>query len=175
MPTYNCSVISQSSLVKCTGVLCAVLLSGRLESQTPAFVGTWVETGVKWTRPPAELHLSQHFAQCGVLYFAPNHDFALIYGTVIKAAKSEGLSHGDGRVVYLGTWSAKDATLAIRYQLVSRTVQKANESLPGPMQTGEVKICDGTLLFANKRFNRHALLDDELRATLQGEQSRLSR
>ena len=109
----------------------------------------------KWTRPPAELHLNQHFAQCTVLYFAPNHDFALIYGTVIKAAKSEGLSHGDGRVVHVGTWSAKDATLAIRYQLVSRTVQKANETLPGPMQTAEVKIRDGTLLFANKRFNRH--------------------
>ncbi len=155
-------------------MLSALLLSGSLQSETPPFVGAWVETDVKWTRPPAELHLNQHFAQCTVLYFAPNHDFALIYGTVIKAAKSEGLSHGDGRVVYVGTWSAKDATLAIRYHLVSRTVQKANETLPGPMQTAEVKIRDGTLLFANKRFNRHALLDDDLRSTLQGEQSRLS-
>jgi|ERR1035441_4822441 hypothetical protein len=175
MPTYNCFVISQSSLLRCAGVLCAVLLSGSLESQTPAFGGTWVETGVKWNRPPAELHLNEHFAECAILYFAPNHDFVLIYATVIKAPKSEEVSHGDGRVVYLGTWSVKDSSLAIHYQLVSRTVQVANESLPGPMQTGEVEIRGGTLLFANKHFNRHPLLDDELRSTLQGEQSRLSR
>jgi hypothetical protein len=175
MPTYNCVVTRQSSLLRYAWVLCTILLSGSLESQTQGVTGTWVETGVKWSRPPAELHLNQRYAECAILYFAPNHDFALIYGTVIKAPQSEGLSHGDGGVVYLGTWTAKDAILEIHYQLVSRTVQKANESLPGPVQAGEVKIRDRALLFANKRFNRHALLDDELRSTLQGEQSRLSR
>jgi hypothetical protein len=53
----------------------------------PAFVGTWVETGIKWTRPPAELHLNQHFAECAILYFAPNHGFALIYATLIQSAE----------------------------------------------------------------------------------------
>jgi hypothetical protein len=46
IPTYNCFVISRSSLLRCTGVLCAVLLSGSLASQTAAFMGTWVETDV---------------------------------------------------------------------------------------------------------------------------------
>ena len=148
----------------CAAVLGTVLLSSSLESQTPAFLGTWIESGAKWTSPPAELHLNQRYAECAVLYFAANHEFALIYGTVIKAPQSEGLSQGDGRVVYLGTRNAKDATLEIRYQLVSQTVQKLNESLPGPIETGEVKIRNGALLFANKRFKRHALLDDELKS-----------
>ena len=50
----------------------------------------------------------------------------------------EGVSHGDGRIVYLGTWIVRDSILAIRYPLVSRTFK--NENLPGPMQTGEVEI-----------------------------------
>jgi hypothetical protein len=156
-------------------VICTVLLPGTLHAQTRRFVGTWVETGVRWSKPPAKLHLNERFADCAILYFAPNGDFALVYGTVIKAAHSEVLSHGDGRVVYLGTWTAKNATLGIRYRLVSRTVQQLKESLPGPIETGEVRIHNATLLFANKRFNRDARLDNELRSTLEGEQARLAR
>jgi hypothetical protein len=141
-------------------------------AQTVPFGGTWVQIGVKWKRPPAALHLNERYAECAVLYFAPNHDFALIYGTVIRAPHSEGLSHGDGRVVYLGTWNAIDSVLEVHYRLVSRTVRKADEILPGPMQTAHVRVKNRELAFEKMRFDRHPLLDDEMRSSLEGEQAR---
>jgi hypothetical protein len=136
--------------------------------------GSWCQSGLKWNKPPAELHLNQRYAEAAVLYFAPNHEFALVYANVIQGPNSEGLSHGDGRVVHLGMWRSEGAILHVEYRLVSRTVAKANETLPGPMQKGDVRVKDGVLLFDKMRFHRDQRLDDDLRAIMQGERARIS-
>src|SRR5438270_2311378 len=81
--------------------------------------GTWVETDVRWLRPPAKLdYLHEHYAEAGILYFVADHQFLLVYGTVIKQPDSETFSHGDGRVVFLGTWQVHGSSLRVHYQLI---------------------------------------------------------
>jgi hypothetical protein len=147
------------------------LLSAPLQSQDPSFLVSWRQSGVKWKRPPAELHLKERYAESAVLYFDANHEFVLVYGTVIQGPKAEGLSHGDGRVVYFGTWRADGAVLHVRYQLVSRTISKSNETMPGPMQMGEIQIKNGSLLFEGMLFHRDRRLENDLRDTMQGERA----
>ena len=150
------------------------LLSAPLPGQTPLFLGSWLQGGIKWNKPPAELnYLKQHYAESAILYFGPNHEFVLVYGTVIRNPHSEGLSRGDGRVVYLGTWNAAGTVLRVKYQLVSRTVSKANEAIPGPMLMGEIQIKRGALLFEKMQFHGDGRLNKDLRDTLQGERARM--
>ncbi len=144
-----------------------------LHGQIPQISGAWCESNVKWTKPPSELHLDERSAQAGLLYFGPNNQFALIYGTVIQGANWETLSHGDGRVVYLGTWTLDGTVLRIEYRLVSRTVLKEGERLPGPILKKTIQSKGGILLLDRTRFQREKRLDDQLLAVLQGESARL--
>jgi hypothetical protein len=123
-------------------------------------------------QPPAELELKQRYAEAAVLYFSPDQRFVRLYGTVIQGPKSEGLSHGDGRVVYLGTWKLTGNTLHVEYRLVSRTVAKEGETLPGPIQSEDIHVRGSTLRFQKDRFERDKNLDDEFKAILQGESAR---
>jgi hypothetical protein len=142
--------------------------------QTPEFLGAWLETPLKWTKPPAVFQLNEHVAEAAVLYFGSDHHFVVVYGTVIRHPQSEGLSRGDGRVVHLGTWKQEGTKLYVEYRLASRTVQKEGETLPGPTQTDEIVIKDGTLLFQKMRFRPELLLNGDLQDVDKGERARLS-
>jgi hypothetical protein len=161
-----------------TSIWMACVCSVAAQNAPPAHVtepsGSWTQSGLKWTKPPAELHLNQRSAEAALLYFGPNHEFALVFANVIQGPNSEGVSHGDGRVVYLGTWKSESTILHVEYRLVGRTVAKSDETLPGPMQNGDVQVKDGVLLFDKMRFHRDGRLDDDLRIIVQGERSRLS-
>jgi hypothetical protein len=98
-----------------------------------------------------------------------------MYGTLIQAPSSEGMSHGDGRIVYLGTWKLTGNSLHVEYRLVSRTVPKEGETLPGPVQSEDIRVGGSTLLFQKDRFDRDKNLDDEFKAILQGESARLGK
>ena len=150
-----------------------LLLIAPLRGQTVQVFGAWRESSVKWTRPPAELHLDERTAQTGLLYFGPDNQFALIYGTVIQGATWETLSHGDGRVVYLGTWTLDGTALRVGYRLVSRTVLKEGEKLPGPIEKKTIQPKGGGLFLDRMRFQREKGLDDQLLTVLQGERARL--
>jgi hypothetical protein len=150
-----------------------LLFIAPLQGQTPQVSGAWRESSVKWTKPPAELQLDERSAQAGLLYFGPNSQFALIYGTVIQGANWETLSHGDGRVVYLGTWTLDGTVLRVEYRLVSRTVLKGGERLPGPILKKTIQSKGGILLLDRTCFQREKRLDDQLLAVLQGESARL--
>ncbi len=149
------------------------LLSAPLQSQEPAFLGAWRQSGIKWTKPPAELYLKECSAESAILFFDANHEFVFLYGTLIQNPTSEGVSHGDGQVVYLGTWATDGTTLHVKYQLVSRTVSKSNETMPGPMETGEIQIKKNALLFEKMQFHGDRRLDNDLRDILQGERARM--
>jgi hypothetical protein len=116
--------------------------------------------------------LKQRYAEVAVIYFSPDKRFVLLYGTVIQGPTSEGMSQGDGRVVYLGTWALTGNTLHVEYKLVSRTVAKEGETFPGPTQSEDVRVKTCMILFQKDRFERDEKLDDEFKAILQGENAR---
>jgi hypothetical protein len=157
-----------------SGLLFVFLSSLTIPShgQTAQVPGCWRQDKIKWTKPPAELHLNERFAEAGLLYFGPNNQFALVYGTVIQGPTSETLSNGDGRVVYLGTWKFDGSVVLVEYRLVSRTVLKEGEILPGPIEEKTLQWRGGILLFDKTRFQRDKRLDDQLLSVLQGESAR---
>jgi hypothetical protein len=110
-----------------------------------------------------------------VLYFNPDHKFVLLYGLVIQGPISERLSVGDGRVVYLGTRDLNGKSVHVEYRLVSRTVAKEGETLPGPVLSEVIQSRSGTLQFKKDVFKRDEKLDDEFKAILDGESARSNR
>lgn len=152
-----------------------LLLGASLAAQVAPPTGAWRQTNVTWKKPPAELELKERYAEARILYFSPDQRFVLLGGTVIQNPKSEAISVGDGRVVYLGTWRQTGNSLQVEYRLVSRTVAEDGEMLPGPLQSESVRIRGSALRLQKARFRRDEKLDDELKATLQGESARQQR
>jgi hypothetical protein len=97
----------------------------------------------------------------------------LVYAYVIQHPKSEALSRGDGHVVYLGTWGIDGHSLVVKYRLVSRTIAKPGEVLPGPFEKQNVQLEGQVMLFEKMRFRRDPRLDADLMATFQGESALL--
>ena len=149
------------------------LLGGAsLRAQVVPPTGAWRQTNVTWKKPPAELKSNERYAEAAVLYFSPDRRFVLLYGTVLQRPTSETISGGDGRVVFLGTWKLTGNSLHVEYRLVSRTVAKEGETLPGPIQSEDVRVRGSTLSFQKDRFGRAEKLDEDLKAILQGESAR---
>jgi hypothetical protein len=94
--------------------------------------------------------------------------------TVIQSSTSEAIRRGDGRVVYSGTWKPTGDSLHVEYRLVSRTVAKEGETLPGPVQSENVQVRGSTLLFQKDRFRGDERLDgdDEFKIILERESAR---
>jgi hypothetical protein len=105
--------------------------------------------------------LKERYAEAAILYFSRDQRFVLLYGTVIQGPASEVISGGDGRVVYFGTWKLTGNSLHVEYRLVSRTVAKQGETVPGPVQSEDVRVSGSTLLFQKDRFTRDEKLDGD--------------
>ena len=148
-----------------------LLGSASLAAQVAPPTGAWRQTNVTWKKPPAELGLKQRYAEARILYFNPDHRFVLLAGTVIQGPTSEAISGGDGRVVYFGTWKLTGNSLHVEYRLISRTVAKEGETLPGPVQSENVRVRVHTLLFQKDHFIRDEKLDgdDEFKIILERE------
>jgi hypothetical protein len=153
-------------------VICVAVCS--LQGRDASITGAWLQSGVKWVPPPRELQLNERAAEAAILYFGPRNEFAMVYANVIRRSHSETVSHGDGQVVYLGTWKAEGAVLQVEYRLVSRTVSKAGETLPGPPEKTGFELKDRILVSEKMRFNRDRRLDADLRAIYEGESARFA-
>lgn len=148
------------------GILSLVLFAPHSCGQRSQFTGAWLENPTKWSQPPPELELKERFTEAALVYFREDHNFLLIYATVIRGPSSEVVSRGDGRVIYIGTWSQNGPTLRVEYRLVDRTVLTKGESLPGPTQVADARLKDGALLFDKMRFRPDARLSKELQDIL---------
>ena len=135
--------------------------SAPLIPQVAPPTGAWRQTNVTWKKPPAELELKERYAEAAILYFSPDQRFVLLYGTVIQGPASEAISGGDGRVVYFGTWKLTGNSLHVEYRLVSRTVDIEGETLPGPVQSEDVRVRGRTIFFQKDRFRRDEKLDTD--------------
>jgi hypothetical protein len=72
------------------------------------------------------------------------------------------------------TVPASRTNLHVEYRLVSRTVAKQGEILPGPVQTEDIRVRGSTLLFEKDRFRRDEKLDGdaEFKIILERESAR---
>jgi hypothetical protein len=175
MDRSQCRYTSGKTMILKYLCISLCLLGGAsVRAQVAPSKGAWRQTNVKWKKPPAELQLKERYAESAVLYFSPDQRFVLVYATVIEGPTSEAISGGDGRVVYLGAWKLTGNSLHVEYRLVSRTVAKEGETLPGPVQSEDVLFRGRTLLFQKKRFRRDEKLDgdNEFKIVLERESVR---
>jgi len=129
--------------------------------QTPQ--GAWLQDDIKWLKAPKKINPKLRYGRAAIIYFGPDHTFALIYAWVERVqGKYEGISNGDGQVVYMGSWELAEKTVKVKYRLVSRTVQVAGEQLPGPFKEDIARIEGAVVLFLEHSFHRSAALDADV-------------
>ncbi len=146
-------------------LLLLCLTSGCHAQEKMAPEGAWIQDGIVWSSPPADVNPTLQYAQTAILYFAPDHTFALLYATVNRVpSKYEVVSNGDGQIVYLGTWQGRpDGGIAAEYRLVSRSVQKPGESLPGSAENRRATRSGAFIVFDGRKFQRDSALDASVR------------
>jgi hypothetical protein len=131
-------------------------------------MGAWLPVHVKWEHAPPSVNPKLETGATTVLYFDENRRFALIGCVVYRPPRHFRISHGDGQVIFLGEW---DGHLPgqVKYRLVSRTVQRVGETLPGPWREKRLASTPkGYLLFEGKLFRRVEDLDPSVRELLHG-------
>lgn len=129
--------------------------------------GAWLPVHVKWEHAPANVNPSLETAATTVLYFGGNQRFAVIGCVVLRASRQLTISHGDGQQILLGEW---DGHLPgrVKYRLVSRTVQRVGEALPGPWREEKLASAPkGYLLFEGKLYRHAEELEPSVRELLQ--------
>src|SRR5436190_3280814 len=154
--------------------LVAVLMFGAIYSSSEqvekvALAGAWLQSDVKWTNAPAEINARLQSGEATVLYFRPDHSFALI-NCVVNRVPIEymTISHGDGQVVYLGRWAAAGDQITVTYRLVSRTVEIKSEKVPGPFKRGTIKTSHAVLNMSARRYHRSKAVDESAAEVVNG-------
>jgi len=145
------------------------VLANQLHAQVSNPSGAWRQQSIAWGDAPPELEEDERQGQAAILYFGPDHQFALIYASVIQMPSKciEHVSVGDGQVVYLGKWKLDSGGVSVNYQLVSRTIQIKGEHIPGAFVTGLIRFKNSTLSFQNETFERDRMLDEDVRTVVR--------
>jgi len=126
--------------------------------------GAWLQDGIKWANAPKEINPRLSSGRAAIVYFGPNHAFAVIYATVNRVQRQyEVICNGCGQVVYSGTWEIDKKTIKVKYRLVSRTVEVAGEQLPGPLKEDTANLEGDAIVFLGHSFHRAADLDANVR------------
>lgn len=129
-----------------------------------ALQGAWLQEGIKWAKAPKEINPRLSSGRAAIVYFGPDHAFAVIYATVNRVPREyEVICNGCGQVVYSGTWEIDDKTIKVKYRLVSRTVEVAGEQLPGPVKEDTAKLKGDAIVFLGHSFHRATELDANVR------------
>jgi hypothetical protein len=152
-------------------LLLALLLSSPAAiAQSAKTTGAWLQVNVKWEHAPPEINPKLEAGAATVLYFDGDGNFALV-GCVINREPGRyiTMSDGDGQVVSYGTW---DGHLPghVKYRLISRTVERVGESLPGPWQEEQLaRTPKGYLRFKGALYRRVKDLEPSIRELLPKE------
>jgi hypothetical protein len=131
--------------------------------------GTWLPVHVKWEHAPPSINPKLETGATTVLHFDEHGRFVLIACVVNREpGRYITISHGDGQEISLGEW---DGHLPgqVKYQLVSRTVQRIGETLPGPWREEKLTSTPrGYLLFQGKAYRHVEGLEPNVRELLHG-------
>ncbi len=124
-------------------------------AQSVKTVGAWLPVNLKWEHAPPEINPKLETGSATVLYFDQQGHFAVV-GCVInrEPGRYTTVSAGDGQVVSYGMW---DGHLPghVRYRLISRTVERIGETLPGPWQEEKLASSrNGYLRFKGELYRR---------------------
>ena len=123
--------------------------------QTVGAVGAWVTVKMRWEHAPRYVNPKLETASTAVLYFDANQHFANV-GCVVdrEPGRYITISAGDGQLVSYGNWDGH-LPEKVRYRLISRTVPRLGEMLPGPWQS-ELVISNrkGYLLFKGELYRK---------------------
>lgn len=130
--------------------------------------GAWVPAHIEWEHAPASVNPKLDTATTTVLYLGENQRFAVIGCVVLKASGRLTISHGDGQQISSGEWDGK-LPGRVKYRLVSRTVQRVDETLPGPWDVKKLASAPkGYLLFEGKLYRHAAEIEPSIRELLEG-------
>jgi hypothetical protein len=139
-------------------------------AQTVQTVGAWLPVDVKWEHAPADINQKLETGSATVLYFDAEGHFAMV-GCVInrEPGRYTTVSVGDGQVVSYGVWD-KHLPGHVKYRLISRTVERVGETLPGPWQEEKLTATPkGYLWFKGELYRRVKDLEPSVREVLPKE------
>jgi hypothetical protein len=147
-----------------------LLLNVPASAQILKTIGAWMPVHVKWDHAPPSVNPKLETGSATVLYFDERGRFAVV-GCVInrEPGRYTNLSAGDGQVVSLGEW---DGHLPghVKYRLISRTVERVGEALPGPWHEEMLASTPtGYLRFKGELYRRMKDLDPNIRELLAKE------
>ena len=130
--------------------------------------GAWLPVHVKWEHAPANVNPKLETAATTVLYFGENQRFVMIGCVVLRAPSRLTISHGDGQVISSGEWDGQ-LPGQVKYRLISRTVQRVGETLPGPWHEERLASTpNGYLMFEGKLYRHVEELEPSVRELLPG-------
>lgn len=90
----------------------------------------------RWSKAPPGVNARLRFTDATIIHLSPGHGLALIHATVNRGPHEyEVISRGDPQTLYLRTWTLDGGRITAEYRLVSRTVSRPGEVLPGPSDT----------------------------------------
>lgn len=122
--------------------------------------GTWIQNDVKWKNAPESGNPHLQVADVKLLLFNADHTFAVVECVLNRVPhKYIAISHGDGEIVYLGTWQSVANHIVANYRLVSRTVALEGERLPGEEQREVVTGSRSLLRFGGRSYKRTRALE----------------
>ena len=136
-------------------------------AQTVKTAGAWLPVNVKWEHAPPDINSKLETGSATVLYCDEQGRFAVV-GCVInrEPGRYTTVSEGDGQVISFGEW---DGHLPghVKFRLISRTVERVGETLPGPWH--EEKLAStpkGYLRFKGQLYRRMEDLEPSVRELL---------
>jgi len=136
-------------------------------AQTANVIGAWMPVNVRWEHAPPDINSKLEIGSATVLYFDRQGHFAVV-GCVInrEPERYTTMSTGDGQVIFYGEW---DGLLPghVKYRLISRTVQRVGETLPGPWEEEKLSSTPkGFLVFKGELYRYVADLGASIREVL---------
>lgn len=167
MPRTTASSHRRSDGSAMKKIILFVLWSCAAFAQGAKPTGAWLPVNVKWEHAPASVNPKLETGATSVLYFDERH-FALVGCVVNRESGRYVISHGDGQVMSLGGWDGQIPG-HVKYRLVSRTVQRVGETLPGPWREEKLESTPkGYLLFEGKLYRHVEDLEPSVRELLHG-------
>src|SRR5271165_2444549 len=148
-------------------LLVLLLCSCGAIAQTVKTAGAWLPLNVKWEHAPPDINPKLEMGSTTVLYFDEQGRFAVV-GCVInrEPGRYTTVSAGDGQVIYFGEWD-RHLPGHVKYHLISRTVERVGETLPGPwLEEKLASTPKGYLRFKGELYRRVKDLEPSIRELL---------
>lgn len=135
-------------------------------THSPDIAGAWLSKPLQWTYPPKAAGLHERQAPAALLYFDADHDFVLLYASVIQQNHKYTISVGDGEHWYFGTWSGSGKIWRAEYRLVDESIHAPGHVIRGSFEPHALSFEGKTLKLDQTKFERVPELDEKMKSEL---------